>query len=117
MEKTVILNQNKCGYSAFLTLGKAIIAYGNKGGVKKLDIHRVIVVAENTRKKYGFLSRMGLEAPAVEFNADVDIFLTDGTLIEVHSTEPAFLKKLLPYIWELRKDPRKEFYKTFTRRK
>lgn len=110
MEKTTILNQVDCGYSYFVTIGKTIFACSLLGGVKKLDIQRAIVVAENSKKKHSLLSRFGLVAPEFRFDVDVDIFLTDGSKIEVHSSEAKFLKKLLPYIWELHKNPRTEFY-------
>ena len=110
MEKTVILNQNVCGYTNFITIGKAVIAYGIKGGVKKLDIERAIVVANNSKRKYGFLSRFGLTPAEFVFDVDVDIYLKDGSVIEIHSSEPKFLKKLVPYIKELHKDVREVFY-------
>lgn len=110
MEKTVILNQDVCGYSYFATMGKMIIACGVKGGVRKLDILRVIVVADDSKKKYSFLSRMGLAPAEFEYDVHVDIILADGSVIEVHSSEPKFLKKLLPHIWELHRNPRVEFY-------
>lgn len=110
MEKTVILNSEACGYSYFVTIGKTIIACGTGGNVHKLDIIRAVVVADNSRKKYSFLSRFGLIPAELEFDVDVDIHLGDGSIIEVHSSEPKFLKKLLPYIWELHKNPRIEFY-------
>ena len=110
MEQTVILNQETCGYSYFATIGKTIVACGLKGGVKKLDILRVVVVADNSKKKYSFLSRMGLVPAEFVYDVDVDIFLGDGSVIEVHSSEPKFLKKLLPHIWELHRNPRVEFY-------
>ena len=110
MEKTTILNQEVCGFNYFVTVGKMIIACNRQGGVKKLDIIRVIVVADNSKKRYSFLGRFGLVPPEFTFDVDVDIFLGDGTKIEVHSSEQKFLKKLLPYIWELNKNPRVEFY-------
>lgn len=110
MEKTVILNQTECGYSYFVTMGKMIIACG-KGGVQKLDILRVIVIADNSVKHISFLSKVKLATPEINYDVDVDIFLNNGVKIEVHSSEPKFLKKLLPYVWELRKkNPRMEFY-------
>lgn len=112
MEKTVILNQQACGYTNFITIGKTIIAYGMKGGTKRLNKHidRVIVVANNSKKQYGFLSRFGLANPEFMFNVDADIYLKDGSVIEIHSSEPKLLTKLLPFIKELHKDPREKFY-------
>ena len=112
MEKTVILNQQACGYTNFITIGKTIIAYGMKGGTKRLNKHidRVIVVANNSKRKYGFLSRFGLTSAEFVFDVDVDIYLKDGSVIEIHSSEPKFLKKLVPYIKELHKDVREVFY-------
>ena len=111
MEKTEILNTEECGFSYFTTVGKMIIACGLRGGVKKLDIIRVIVVGNQTKKKSSFLANIGLCKPELNFDVDLDIFLADGSKIEVHSTEPNFIRKLTPYIWELqRKNPRIEFY-------
>ena len=110
MEKTVILNQEECGYSYFATIGKTIVACGLKGGVRKLDIIRVLVIKDNSKKHYSFLSRFGLCPAELKYNVDVDIYLGDGSVIEVRSSEAKFLKKLLPYIWELHKNPRIEFY-------
>ena len=110
MEKTVILNTQQCGYSYFVTVGKMIIACGALGNIKKLDIVRAVVVADRSKKQHSFLSRMGLVPAELTFDVDVDIYLGDGSRIEVHSSEPKFLKKLLPYIWELHKNPRVEFY-------
>lgn len=110
MEKTVILNQNNCGFTYFMCIGKTIMACGWKGGIKKLDIKRVIVISNKSRKNYGFLSRFGLAPAELEYDVDVDIYLQDDSVIEVHSSEPEFLRKLLPYIWELHKNPRVEFY-------
>ena len=110
MEKTVILNQDECGYTYFATFGKTIIACGVKGGVRKLDIMRVIVVADESKRKYGLLSRFGLVPAAFEYEVHVDIYLDDGSVLEVYSTEPKFLKKLLPYVWELHRNPRVQFY-------
>lgn len=109
-EKTVILNQAECGYSYFVTMGKMIIACG-KGGVQKLDILRVIVIADNSVKHVSFLSRVKLAGPEINYDVDVDIFLNNGVKLEVHSSESKFLKKLLPYVWELKKkNTRMEFY-------
>ena len=110
MEKTVILNQKDCGYSYFTTIGKVVIACGVKGGVRKLDIKRVIVISDNSKKRNGFLSYLGLAPAELVYDVDVDIYLKDGSIIEVHSSEPKFLKKLVPYIWELHKNPRVQYY-------
>lgn len=118
MEKTVILNQEECGYTYFATMGKTIIACGMKGGVRKLDILRVIVVADESKKKYSFLGRLGLVPAEFEYEVHVDIYLNDGSVLEVYSTEAKFLKKLLPYIWELHRNPRMEFYgNTYSQRR
>lgn len=112
VEKTVILNQQTCGYTNFITIGKTIIAYGMKGGTKRLNKHidRVIVVANNSKKQYGFLSRFGLANPEFMFDVDADIYLKDGSVIEIHSSEPKLLQKLVPYIEELHRNPRVRFY-------
>ena len=111
VERTEILNQAECGYNYFVTMRKAIIAVGLKGGVQKLDIIRVIVVADNSAKPVSFLSKLGITKSDINYDVDVDIFVANGAKIEVHSSEPKFLKKLLPYIWELkRNNPRIEFY-------
>lgn len=111
MEKTEILNSEDCGFDYFVTVGKMIIGCGLRGGVKKLDIIRVVVVGNQTKKKSSFLSNIGLAKADYLFDVDVDIHLADGSLIEVHSSEPKFLQKLVPYVWELqRKNPRVEFY-------
>lgn len=109
MEKTVILNHAECGYDYFVTVGKMIVACGRRG-VNKLDILRVIVVADNSKKTYSFLGRLGLVPAELTFDVHVDIYLGDGSVLEVHSSEAKFLKKLLPYIWELQRNPRVEFY-------
>lgn len=111
VEKTEIINKAACGYTYFVSVGKMILACGIKGGVKKLDIVRVIVVGDSTKRRYTFLDRLGLGSPTIKFDVDVDIYLADGSIIEVHSSEPKFLKKLTPYIWELkRRNPRIQFY-------
>lgn len=110
MEKTVILNREECGYTYFATMGKMIMACGVKGGVRKLDIIRVIIVADESKRMYGFLSRLGLAPTQFKYDVHADIYLDDGSVIEVYSTEPKFLKKLLPYVWELHHNPRVEFY-------
>lgn len=117
MEQTVIINSQECGFTFFNTLGKTIFGCGMKGGIQKLYIKRVIVVAENSRRKYGFLSRAGLAPAEFIYDVDVDIYLEDDTVIQVHSSESGFLKKLLPYVWELNEDPREAFYRTQTRRR
>lgn len=109
--ETVILNRDKCGYKSLTTIGKMIFAYGLRGGVTRLDISRVLVVAENSKKRYSFLSRFGITQPELIFDVDMDIYLADGSIIEVHSTDPKFLNKMLPYIWELHMNPRADFYK------
>lgn len=110
MEKTVILNQDECGYTYFVTMGKTIVACGMKGGVKKLDILRAVIIDDSSKRKYSFLARMGLVPAVFEYDVLVDIYLGDGSIIEVHSSEAKFLKKLLPHIWELHRNPRVEFY-------
>lgn len=110
MEKTVILNQAECGHSSIVTVGKMIFAYSMKGGTRRLNIERVLVVANNSKKHYGFLSRFGLAPAELTFDVDLDIYLTDGSVIEVHSSELKFLQKMLPYIKELQRNPREEFY-------
>jgi len=110
MEKTVILNKEQCGYSYFVTMGKTIIVCGHKG-TRKLDILRVVVVSDNSIKRPSFLGRQLISSPAIDYDVDMDVYLTDGTEIQIHSSEKKFLRKLMPYIWELRrKDPRIEFY-------
>lgn len=111
METTKILNTEKCGYSYFITVGKAIIACGLKGGVHKLNIERVVIVADNSVKNSGVLHTLGLSKAEYLYNVDADIYLEEGNVIAVHTSEEKFLQKLLPYVWELEKeDPRVEFY-------
>lgn len=112
MEKTVILNKEECGHTSITTIGKMMFACSLKGGVTRLDIKRVVVVANNSKKYYGFLSRFGLAPAEITFDVDMDLYLTDNSVIEIHSTDPKFLQKMLPYIYELNKNPREEFYGT-----
>ena len=110
MNKTIILNKEECGYSYFVTIGKTIIACG-LGGTRKLDIIRAVVVADNSVKNPSFLSRQLICKPHILYDVDVDLFLADGTLIKIHSTEKKFLRMIIPYVWELRRnDPRVNFY-------
>lgn len=110
MEKTVILNKKECGYSYFVIVGDAIIACGLSAGAQKLDIMRVMVVADESKRKHSGFGIFGHGADEMLYDVDVDIYLADGSKIEVHSSERKFLKKLLPYVWELHKNRRVEFY-------
>jgi len=110
VEKTVILNSTECGYTYFITVGKAIIGCGLYGGVHKLDIKRVLVISDKSRRQCGTFNIFGSNIRDMTYDIDVDIFLTDGSKIEVHSSDRNFLKKLLPYVWELHTDCRTEFY-------
>lgn len=112
MSKTVIVNKDKCKYTDFICVGKEVIAYSWKGGIKKLDIKRVIVVNNKTQKKHNLLSFCGLVNAELVFDVDLDMYLQDGSVIEIHTTDPKFLNKLVPYIWELNRNTREEFYRT-----
>lgn len=84
---------------------------GLDGVPKKLDIVRVIVVQDNTKKESTMWSRLGLDKPITHVNADVDVYLTDGTCIQVNSSDTKLLKKLMKFVWEVGTDPRVKFYR------
>lgn len=105
--ETNVLNKRSCGVDYFITLGKHIYGCSWRNGVKRLRIERVLVLADQTKKKTTLASKLGLENATLQFDVDVDIYLDDGRKIEVQSSDPQFLRKLVPYIWELqRQDPR-----------
>ena len=111
METTEILNSSECGYTYFITVGKTILGCGLKGGVQKLDILRVVIVQDNSVKNQSIWSKLGLTKDKIAYDVDADIYTADGKKIEIHSSEPKFLDKLMPYVWELKKqNPRIEFY-------
>lgn len=117
MEATQILNTTECGYNYFVTVGKTIIGCGLKGGVKKLDILRVVIIQDNSVKPNTIWSKLGLSKANIAYDVDADIYTADGNRIEIHSSEEKFLRKLMPYVWELKKkNPRVEFYGTYQNR-
>ena len=88
---------------------------GLDGVPKKLDIVRVIVISDNTTKESTIWSRWGLDKPITKVNADVDIYLQDGTCIQVNSSNEKLLKKLMKFVWEVNADPRVKFYRKMQR--
>ena len=119
--QTKVLNAEEVGFDNInLYFGKV---YGEKhnrlGGLdeipKKLNIVRVIVVSDNTTKESTIWSRWGLGKPIIKVNADVDIYLQDGTCIQVNSSNEKLLKKLMKFVWEVNADPRVKFYRKMPR--
>lgn len=114
--KTKVLNANELEFDSIDTFFGRIygVTHNKVKGVhklQKLDIARVIVIQDNTRKESTIWSRWGLDKPITHINADVDIYLTDGTCIQVNSSDVKLLKKLMKYVWEIKADPRVKFYK------
>lgn len=113
--QTKILNANELNFDSIETIfGRFYGVKHNKLGgaqnIQKLDIARVIVVQDNTTKQSTFWSRWGLDRPITHINADVDIYLTDGTCIQVNSSDTKLLKKLMKHVWEIKAEPRVKFY-------
>lgn len=108
---TTILNADECGYKEFMTIGPLIWGFNGARGNQRLHIMRVIVVQDNTSKDESFWCKLGFAPPQFHWKVDLDIYLEDGTQIQVHTTEPKFLKKMEKYIWELQQQRRHvEFY-------
>lgn len=118
---TKVLNARKVGFDNIdLYFGKVCgekhNRFGGLAGVpKKLDIVRVIVVSDNTKKESTIWSRWGLDKPIKRVNADIDIYLKDGTCIQVNSSNEKLLKKLMKFVWEVNADPRIKFYRKMKR--
>ena len=114
--KTKVLNANELEFDSIDTFFGRIygVTHNKVKGVQKLqklNIARVIVIQDNTKKESTFWSRWGLDKPITQVNADVDIYLTDGTCIQVNSSDTKLLKKLIKYVWEINLNPRIKFYK------
>ena len=115
--QTKVLNAEEVGFDNIdLYFGRVCGEKHNRlGGLdrvpKKLDIVRVIVVSDNTTKESTIWSRWGLNKPITKVNADVDIYLQDGTCIQVNSSNKKLLKKLMKFVWEVTADPRIKFYR------
>ena len=119
--QTKVLNAEEVGFDNIdLCFGQVCGEKHNRlGGLdgvpKKLDIVRVIVISDNTTKESTIWSRWGLDKPITKVNADVDIYLRDGTCIQVNSSNKKLLKKLMKFVWELNADPRIKFYRKMQR--
>ena len=114
--QTKILNVNELTFDTIeICLGRIYGVTHNKvkglQKLQKLDIARAIVIQDNTKKESTFWSRWGLDKPITQVNADVDIYLTDGTCIQVNSSDTKLLKKLMKHVWEINLNPRIKFYK------
>lgn len=114
--KTKVLNVNESGFDTIeLYFGSICgVKYNKLKGLaeipKKLKIIRVIAISDNTRKEYTFWSRIGLAKPVIHLNVDMDIYLDNGTCIQINSSDEKLLKKLMKYVWEINADPRVKFY-------
>ena len=104
---TKVLNTDVCGYASFFWIGSIIWANGPIGSMKsdRINIHRVIVVQDASTTTYGFLGK-----PNISWDVDLDIYLDDGTVIEVHTDDEYFIKKMMKYVWEIRKDDPRKWY-------
>ena len=106
---TRILNSQECGYNSFFTIGRIIWAQGPIGsGISdRLQIARVIIIQDATTESRSFF----LAKPIMHWNVDLDVYLDNGTKIEVHTDDESFIRKMLEYVWELQqRDPRVKFY-------
>lgn len=104
---TRILNVDACGFREFMSIGKIVWGFGGSKGDQRLHILRVTVVQDATKKTGSSL----LGKPYFSWDVDLDIYLEDGTKIEVHTTDEKFVRKMMPYCWEIQqKNPRVNFY-------
>lgn len=106
---TRILNSAECGYTNFFSIGPMIWAQGPIGSFvsDRINIARVIIIQDATKESRSLF----LAKPIMYWNVDMDIYLDNGTKIEVHTDDGGFIKKMMDYVWELqKKDPRVDFY-------
>jgi len=78
---------------------------------ERLSIARVLVIKNNTVKRSSFLSYLGLIKPKIKVAAELDIYLTDGTCLQVSTTDSCLITHLLKFVWELSAEPRTKIYK------
>jgi hypothetical protein len=113
---TTVLNKSECYFNSVTRIGNKI--YGSRFlHSEVLDIQDIIVVSDRTRTAKGnSLNQVGgsiisvmlfgvigallnpLPKNRTEWNIDADIFLNDGRIIEIHTSERYFIEGMLSYM-------------------